>query len=210
MINSNKKKIVIMSNHPLYLYGLKHILNESPAFRVLDCCINTDELNYSLSIFKANMVIIDLSQPEGGVNIKETVVKLHKYYPDITLVALGESPCHQLLSMNLRPMVKIYLCKSLPVNDILSGLKWAHNYHSCDVKSNHYADKKCSPNIRTTLLTAREKFILEYIHAGLSVSQVAQRVNRSVKTVSTQKRTAMKKLGITSNHDIYQLDLSEI
>jgi two-component system, NarL family, captular synthesis response regulator RcsB len=205
----SEKKIIIMDDHPLYLHGLKHIINDNPAFSVLDCCRNTAELMFSLSIVKADIAILDFSQPEGESDIKEVVEQLHQDYPQMSLVALGESRRHQLLSMALRPRIKSYFCKSLSAENILSGLRHVQQFNGKEHSIPNELESVTTFSAGSPL-SAREKFIIEYLHAGLTVSQVAQRVNRSVKTVSTQKRTAMRKLGITQNREIFQLNLSEI
>jgi two-component system capsular synthesis response regulator RcsB len=48
-------------------------------------------------------------------------------------------------------------------------------------------------------LSAREIEVVRLYVGGMSISQIAERLSRSVKTVSRQKRDAMRKLGI--DHD---------
>lgn len=45
-------------------------------------------------------------------------------------------------------------------------------------------------------LTAREVEVLRLIGSGLGVSMIAQRLCRSKQTISTQKSSAMRKLGV--------------
>ncbi|MDN7452295.1 response regulator transcription factor [Burkholderia cenocepacia] len=51
-------------------------------------------------------------------------------------------------------------------------------------------------------LTARERMVLDLCLHGLSISQVAHRVGRSYKTVSSQKLSAYRKLGIGSDAEL--------
>jgi two-component system capsular synthesis response regulator RcsB len=48
-------------------------------------------------------------------------------------------------------------------------------------------------------LSAREIEVVRLYVGGMSITQIADRLSRSVKTVSRQKRDAMRKLGI--DHD---------
>ncbi|MBC3379043.1 helix-turn-helix transcriptional regulator [Serratia fonticola] len=52
-------------------------------------------------------------------------------------------------------------------------------------------------------ISAREHEILRYIAAELTPHQIAKRLNISIKTVSTHKGTAMRKLGFTRKNDLY-------
>jgi DNA-binding CsgD family transcriptional regulator len=52
-------------------------------------------------------------------------------------------------------------------------------------------------------LTARERDILQGISRELTPSQIANKLSLSVKTVSTHKLTAMRKLGFKRNSELY-------
>jgi DNA-binding CsgD family transcriptional regulator len=52
-------------------------------------------------------------------------------------------------------------------------------------------------------LTARERDILQGISKELTPSQIANKLSLSVKTVSTHKLTAMRKLGFRRNNELY-------
>lgn len=52
-------------------------------------------------------------------------------------------------------------------------------------------------------LTARERDILQGISKELTPSQIANKLSLSVKTVSTHKLTAMRKLGFKRNSELY-------
>jgi two-component system capsular synthesis response regulator RcsB len=53
-------------------------------------------------------------------------------------------------------------------------------------------------------LSNRQAEVVRLYAQGLSVTQIAERLHRSVKTVSQQKNDAMRKLGITSNSQLYE------
>ena len=54
-----------------------------------------------------------------------------------------------------------------------------------------------------TTLSPRETEVLRLFASGLTVSAIARRLNRSVKTVSRQKQDAMAKLGLHSDLEVY-------
>ena len=51
-------------------------------------------------------------------------------------------------------------------------------------------------------LTLREMEVVRLFLAGLTVNEIAQRLDRSKKTISTQKGTAMLKLGVQSDIEL--------
>ena len=59
----------------------------------------------------------------------------------------------------------------------------------------HYVEGQ-SPFWRACHLSHREIEVMRFYMNGLSVSEIARRFGRSIKTISSQKSSAMKKLGI--------------
>ncbi|MDN5598598.1 MAG: response regulator transcription factor, partial [Pseudomonas sp.] len=55
-------------------------------------------------------------------------------------------------------------------------------------------------------LTSREQEVIRCYLAGMTVSEIAEKFNRSIKTISTQKTSAFRKLGVTSNNELFKLN----
>ncbi|SQH32397.1 LuxR family DNA-binding response regulator [Pseudomonas mucidolens] len=55
-------------------------------------------------------------------------------------------------------------------------------------------------------LTSREQEVIRCYLAGMTVSEIADKFNRSIKTISTQKTSAFRKLGVTSNNELFKLN----
>lgn len=54
------------------------------------------------------------------------------------------------------------------------------------------------------LLSEREEMVVGLLARGFTVSEIARDTGRSVKTVSQQKRNAMRKLGICRDQQLFQ------
>ena len=54
------------------------------------------------------------------------------------------------------------------------------------------------------VLSQREVEVVRLYAQGLSVTHIAEQLHRSVKTVSQQKNDAMRKLGLTSNTQLFE------
>lgn len=205
----NKNNVIILDDHPIFLEGLKRIINQESEFIVTDCCKNSRELFFSLSLAPANIALIDCSRPKGDVNIKALIDQLSFSYPKMTIVAMGDCPQQQELSDTLKPLVKSYFCKSLTPENLINGLRhiWTNHCQSDQLILDDNMDADVFIRQR---LSAKEKLVVEYLHAGLTVSQTALRLSRSVKTISSQKRSAMRKLGLNRESDIFRLDINSL
>ena len=54
------------------------------------------------------------------------------------------------------------------------------------------------------VLSSKEAHVLHLIALGLSVSDIAEQDGRSVKTISAQKRSAMRKLKLRTDMELYE------
>ena len=54
-------------------------------------------------------------------------------------------------------------------------------------------------------LSFREREVLRCFLAGMSVTQIALKFERSIKTISTQKQAAYKKLGVRNDNEIFKI-----
>nr|WP_255557995.1 LuxR C-terminal-related transcriptional regulator [Dyella sp. ASV24] len=53
------------------------------------------------------------------------------------------------------------------------------------------------------MVSRREVEVIRFLAQGLTVSEIARRLDRSVKTISQQKRDAMRKLNLESDKQLY-------
>lgn len=74
----------------------------------------------------------------------------------------------------------------------------------------HAITKKCKSeiiipdNLLTNRLTERQRQILHYLSKGMYASEIANLLNINCKTVSSHKRSAMAKLRLSRNAELYQ------
>lgn len=54
-------------------------------------------------------------------------------------------------------------------------------------------------------LSVKEREVIRCFLDGLTVSDIAQKFGRSAKTISTQKSMAFRKLGVTSDNELFKL-----
>jgi DNA-binding NarL/FixJ family response regulator len=54
-------------------------------------------------------------------------------------------------------------------------------------------------------LSRRERDVIRCYLQGMTVTEIAAKFNRSVKTISTQKVTAFRKLGVSSYAELFRL-----
>ena len=59
--------------------------------------------------------------------------------------------------------------------------------------------------LRFVSLSAREQEVIRCYLAGMSITDIAEKFSRSIKTISSQKSSAFRKLGVVSNNELFRI-----
>ncbi|RYF49907.1 MAG: response regulator transcription factor, partial [Comamonadaceae bacterium] len=59
--------------------------------------------------------------------------------------------------------------------------------------------------VRGAKLSQREREVLRCFLNGMTVGEIAKKFDRSAKTISTQKFTAYRKLGVSSDNELFKI-----
>ncbi|MBS2784183.1 response regulator transcription factor [Aeromonas salmonicida] len=201
-------KIILADDHPLILTGIRTIIkNNHPNCQIVAEAQQVSELLRALQQHPCDLLITDLNMPEdihydGLIMIQ----RLKRDYPALPIIVLTQvhnaGILHSLIKLGVSGLlIKKTVISELSdtINKIISG----KNYISNSVK-NLMAEVNLDHHINPAQLTPKETEVLRLLASGMSVTQVSEYLHRSVKTISTQKRGAMKKLGITSDSELYE------
>ena len=190
-------RVVIADDHPITLMGVRAVLKSQSALKIVGEAQSVETLLDLLHQQPCELLVTDLNMPcDRQMDGLRLIQRLRRYYPDmaIVVVTMLDNPIltAQLLKMNISGLVS----KRGLLNDLPKAI-------------NHRGEQPfMSPSIQQLLsvshdssqqlhkLTAREVEVLRLIGSGLSVSMIAQHLCRSKQTISTQKISAMRKLGV--------------
>ncbi|GFZ87927.1 hypothetical protein GCM10011408_03220 [Dyella caseinilytica] len=90
----------------------------------------------------------------------------------------------------------------LAIGAVLNGRTYI-----CEAMREHVSDWTIPHAVEGSdpaVLSQREAEVVRLYAQGLTVTQIAEQLHRSVKTVSQQKNDAMRKLGVTSNTQLFE------
>ncbi|MDR8050302.1 response regulator transcription factor [Burkholderia cenocepacia] len=199
-------KVIIADDHPIIVAGIQQIIQNLHTFRIVATAKDGRELLALLDSEACDILIIDYSMPQsGGPDGYPLIEFIKRRYPDIKILLLTmlDNP---VMLRNLDALgIQGIVSKRDRFNNIASAIDMVSrgvNYRSTAIQKLLSPDSS-TPNTGHTDLTAREFEVLRLFAEGLSVSEIADKLNKSVKTVSTQKISAMKKLRVSNDIDLY-------
>lgn len=203
-MSQQKIRVLIADDHPAICAGVRHALSDSPDVDI-SCASGIDENLEQVSDAAAYEVLVCEFSTLGrrGEDAKPYVDVLRRRCPDLRIVALTGSENAGVMHLLLTWGVQCIVSK----HDELSHLKSAI-FRACS--GGRYLSPRVEALVATAgysktgplALTLREMEVIRLFLSGMSINEIAQQLARSKKTISTQKGTAMIKLGLESNIEL--------
>lgn len=197
----NPVQLVIADDHPGVVAAVRRLVSGVDGFEVVGEASNADELLAVLGRVRCDLVITDYAMPGSrygdGILLLEFLVRRH---PDLRVMVLTMLETRALMSNILRAGIKVIVSKSDEPQHILEGMHAAAGgriYLSPMLNAKllcRNGEPQAVHDDPVAKLGKRELEVLRMYVTGKTVSEIALQLNRSVKTISSQKQTAMRKL----------------
>lgn len=203
-------QLVIADDHPGVVAAVRHLVSAVDGFEVVGEASNAEELLTLLGRVRCDIAITDYSMPGSrygdGIVLLEFLLRRH---PDLRIMVLTMLETRALMSNILRAGIKVIVSKSDEPNHILEGMHAALNdriYLSPQLDAKlirRSTVPEPAEDDPIHLLGKRELEVLRMYVTGKTVSEIAVQLNRSVKTISAQKQTAMRKLKLDTEAALF-------
>lgn len=208
MTTFNKLRVVIADDHPLILIGIRELLGRDINITVEAIAATPSELVKQLETSPPDVVITDYSMPgdeQYGDGIR-FISYLQRRFESVQFIVLTMVSNPMIISSLYDTGVQGVVLKQDELSEIMVALhllRQGVKYYPATFKQ--YASKstlRSSVQERINTLSPREFEVLRLFVQGNSISSIAEQLNRSIKTVSSQKIAAMRKLNVDNNQDL--------
>ncbi|MBJ2318794.1 MULTISPECIES: response regulator [unclassified Pseudomonas] len=202
-----KFNVVIADDHPIVLLGVRELVERDIRFQVVGEAVCSAGLIELLQHHGADIVITDYNMPGDspyGDGLK-LVEYLKRHFPQVQILILTMISNHLILTRLQELGVVGIIQKSQLHTEIQLALKAIaqdSDYRSLEPPKTSVIETLTAIDERFTSLSPKEFEILRLFISGMSVSDIARRQNRSSKTISAQKISAMRKLEVSSDQDL--------
>lgn len=208
-------RIILADDHTLFRAGMKQMLHSHPGFTVVAEATNAAETLLAVSTSEADVLILDLTMPGvTGTRLIEQVVKAQSYRLTplpILVLSMHDEPA--TVRRALQAGAAGYLTKeSSPDTLIIAVARVAagERYIAPAVaESLAFESLGSAPGLRHNSLSQREWEVLRLIAQGQPLSQIADQLNLSPKTITTHKAHLMEKLGVGNNAELIRYALEQ-
>jgi DNA-binding NarL/FixJ family response regulator len=197
-------RIVVADDHQLIREGIKKTLASADDIVVSGEAWDMPSLLSALAQQQADLVVLDLTlNPEHELAALRTV---RERFPQVPVLVISLYPEHQFGVACLRGGASGYISKSMTVDVIEKAVRKvrAGGHYLSEALADLLARELTAPKAPSPheLLTEREAQVLALLATGLSVKQVAGKLDISISSVNTYRARIFSKMGLASNAEL--------
>jgi len=197
-------RIVVADDHQLIREGIKKTLASADDIVVAGEAWDMPSLLSALAHQPADLVVLDLTlSPQHELAALRTVRERFPQIPVLVISLYSES---QFGVACLRAGASGYISKSMTVDVIEKAMRKVHagGHYVSEALADLLARELTAPKAPSPheLLTEREAQVLALLATGLSVKQVAGKLDISISSVNTYRARIFSKMGLASNAEL--------
>jgi DNA-binding NarL/FixJ family response regulator len=197
-------KIFIVDDHSFVREGIKYVLKGNTDIKVTGEASSGQEALDKIKDEEFDVIVLDITMPgKNGLDILKDIKRL---YPKLPVLILSMHPEDQFGIRLLQAGAAGYITKQaaptelvLAIRKIYSGGKYLSPALAEKIAFHLEQDTIKAPHER---LSDREFQIMRMLSIGKTVTEIAQELSLSVKTVSTHRTHIMEKMKMASNAEL--------
>lgn len=197
-------RIVIADDHTIVREGLKQLLAAAGDLNVVGEARNGQEVMQQVRGNDFDVLLLDMSMP--GKSGTELIKQVKDEKPKLRVLVLSMHEEHQYAVRAIKSGASGYLTKDSASTQLLTAIRKVSGggaFISAEVAEalalSARSQREGPPH---TALSDREYQVFQMLASGTSVSEIASRLNLSVKTVSTHKARLLEKLGARNQTEL--------
>ncbi|MFM0043889.1 response regulator transcription factor [Paraburkholderia sediminicola] len=208
-MNSTKIRLVLADDHPTLIAGIRYALADIPTIDIVGTARNSTEILELLSRVRCDILVTDYAMPGGEYGDGLTLLSfLRRRFSDLKIIVFTtvDNPAmiREITQLGIASVVNKVDDAAHLVSAIHAVYAGA-TYVSPAANREPLQNRVRTASTQTTVkLTPREAEVVRLYVSGMSVNEIADQLHRTKQTVSSQKSSAMRKLGIERDADLFR------
>jgi len=197
-------KILIADDHPVFRQGLKQIINETSDMVVTDEVSDGMEVASKVRAGCCDVVLLDISLP--GISGIDILKQLEKEQPGLPVLILTMHPEEQYAIRALKAGASGYLTKESTPDELVTAIRKVSaggKYVSSSLAEKlAYELGRMDGKAPHETLSDREYQIMLLIASGKTVTEIAEILSLSIKTISTYRSRILEKMRMKNSAEL--------
>lgn len=207
-------KILLADDHKLIRDGLRSLIAGEEDMDVVAEAENGRDAAMLTQQTKPDIVVMDINMPDlNGIDATKTIIK---ETPGVKVIALSVHSTTHFVKEMLKAGVSGYLVKhcayeelATAIRTVIKGKPYLSSQIIGTVMEDYAGDFKSEKKSVFSVLTSREREILQLVAEGQTSEDIATHLFISRKTVSSHRRQIMKKLNLNNVAELTRYAISE-
>jgi two-component system capsular synthesis response regulator RcsB len=201
-------RVILADDHPFVLLGIKVALASNADITVVGEASSPSSLIGLLHATPCDVLVTDLTMPEGDGKAEDglqLVRHVRREWPGVRIVVLTSLTNGAILRAIVADGAIGILNKIESMDEVIVAVRLAACGRSYISKSvvEALAAAGSEAVSAAARLSPRETEVVRMFATGMSIREIARRLDRDVRTVSRQKRDAMVKLGVHNDPGLF-------
>lgn len=205
-------RILIVDDHAIVHRGLQQIVAEQPDMAVTGEAHTCQEALALTQAHRFDAVVLDISMPgRGGLDVLKDLKQAH---PRLPVLILSMHPEEQYAIRALRLGASGYMTKeSAPaeligaIRKVVAGGRYVSASLAETLAGSVVAIDRPNDRPLHAALSDREYLVMRLIGSGKTVTEIADELALSIKTISTYRARILEKMGMKNNAELMQYAL---
>ena len=215
-------QIAVLDDHPLIGKAMQYRLAQEPQLDLAGAFAQRQQLMTFLQRQPIDILVLDYMLGEDQLDGLQMVKQLRLHYPQLKILVSSAVEKPAIVQLLLKAGVQGFVGKSHAqevlidaIHQICRGKRFLtpdmmlelDKFQESDREMHDYLTPRQAGDDITLMLrelSPREIEVIRCYLDGLSITQIAGKYARSRKTISGQKQTALRKLGLRSDLELFK------
>ncbi len=213
----NKKRIMIVDDHPLLRQGLRQRIDQEPDLKV---CCEAGAPQEALQMVQAeppDVLIMDISMSDQGISGLDLIRQIRAEAPQTAILVFSIHEETVFAERSIRAGALGFLMKQAPSDLVVDAVRRvakgelvlsAALTQAILRRSLSEGDKSSATGVGK--LSTREYEVLRLVGEGMQPQQISERLGISAKTVETHRFNIRRKLRLSSASELIQFAIRHV
>jgi DNA-binding NarL/FixJ family response regulator len=203
-------RVLLADDHAIVRAGLRELLADTEDIEVAGEASNGQDVMAQARAQEFDVAVLDMSMPgRSGI---ELIKQLKGERPNLRILVLSMHSEHQYAVRAVKAGASGYLTKDTAADQLVAAIRRIAGggaYVTPETAERLVLDSGPGSDAAPhSLLSDREFQVFQLIASGRSITEIAQQLSLSVKTVSTHKTRIMEKMRLSNQSELirYAID----
>ncbi|HXC99531.1 MAG TPA: response regulator transcription factor [Verrucomicrobiae bacterium] len=204
---SQKSRILIVDDHPLFREGLRQMIERNPEWTVCGEAADAAEALAAIPAQEPDLVMVDISL--GGASGLDLIKSVKAQYEELPVLVISMHDESLFAQRAIRAKAMGYVMKHEPaktvqaaISKVLAGNLYLSDAMSTAMLSKFMLGKEDEPRSATETLSDRELEVFRMLGKGRGTRQIAGELNLTIATINSFRARIKEKLGVKSSSEL--------